>query len=145
MERPIVLNSFRVLSPRPMKAGMGPAFDESQHWPGDSHGIRVTWRHGSAAAALAETSPGSGGAVAPEQVRRRILARLGAFTPPQIAITGRHRVVYDLSLDSAEVEELIGALEDDFGIDMPLACAAAIVTVDDLVAAVVALTRIPSM
>lgn len=137
-------NSFRELSPQPLETGIDPVFDAGRYWPDGSPGVRVTWEHGSAA--LAETSPGSGGdAVAPKQVRRRVVAHLRTFTPPQITITGRLRVVYDLDLESTEVEELIGGLEDDFGIDMPLACAAAIVTVDDLVAAVVALTRTPSM
>lgn len=58
-------------------------------------------------------------------------------------MTGQLHIVRDLDIDPAGVEELIGALEDDFGIDMPLARVAGVETVDDLVATVVALTRAP--
>jgi acyl carrier protein len=76
-----------------------------------------------------------------DETRAHIFGALQAAVPRPAEIDGRARIVQDLGLDSLAVMNLMMSLEDHYDVSIPLDRVAEIVTVDDLVKAVIQLTQ----
>lgn len=77
----------------------------------------------------------------PDDIRAHVTRALTAAVSRPADIEGRTRIVQDLGLDSLAVMNLMMALEDHYDVSIPLDRVAEIVTVDDLVLAVIQLTQ----
>ncbi len=76
-----------------------------------------------------------------DAVHAHVVKVLKAAVPGAAEISGDTQIVQDLGLDSLAVMNLMLALEDHFDISIPLDRVADIVTVEDLIEAVVSLTK----
>lgn len=76
-----------------------------------------------------------------KDIHAQVVTALQATSTQTSEIDGQTQIVQDLGLDSLAVMNLMLALEDQFDISIPLDRVAEIVTVDDLVHAVVSLTN----
>jgi len=76
-----------------------------------------------------------------DDVRAHVVQVLKTTAPNATEISGSTQIVQDLGLDSLAVMNLMLALEDHFDISIPLDRVAEIVAVDDLIEAVVSLTK----
>jgi len=77
----------------------------------------------------------------PDETRAHVIGALHATVARSAEIDGGTRIVQDLGLDSLAVMNLMMSLEDHYDVSIPLDRVAEIVTVDDLVKAVVQLTQ----
>lgn len=77
----------------------------------------------------------------PDDIRAHVNRALTAAVSRPADIEGPARIVQDLGLDSLAVMNLMMALEDHYDVSIPLDRVAEIVTVDDLVLAVIQLTQ----
>ncbi|SHG96516.1 acyl carrier protein [Hydrocarboniphaga daqingensis] len=77
----------------------------------------------------------------PDDIRVHVTDALRAALTRPADIEGSTRIVQDLGLDSLAVMNLMMSLEDHYDVSIPLDRVAEIVTVDDLVKAVVQLTQ----
>lgn len=72
---------------------------------------------------------------------KEVIKILTDFVENDEPITGNHRLLHDLELDSVRVMELMMLLEDSFDISIPLNVLPAVETVSDLCDAIVKLKQ----